>query len=86
MDCLNHLREQSTDTFIDKILEEMYGILVIQIHPEFLFELSDSLHEGKKGYICHLGYHFQRKCMLDKLATTTYLRSCTVDGRDTRNI
>jgi len=41
MDGLNHLREQSADTFIDKILEEMYSLLIIQIQPEFLLELID---------------------------------------------
>jgi hypothetical protein len=41
MDGLNHLREQSTDAFIDKILEEMYSLLIIQIQPEFLLELID---------------------------------------------
>lgn len=39
MDGLDHLREQSADTFIDKILEEMYGLLVIQIQPELLLKL-----------------------------------------------
>lgn len=29
MDGLNHLREESTDTFVDKTLEKMYSILVV---------------------------------------------------------
>lgn len=39
MDCLNHLREQSADAFVDKILEEMYGFLIFQIKPKFLLKL-----------------------------------------------
>jgi len=46
MDGLNHLREQSADTFIDKILEEMYSLLIIQIQPEFLLELETSTFIG----------------------------------------
>jgi hypothetical protein len=41
MDGLNHLREQSADTFIDKILEEMYSLLIIQIQSELLLKLID---------------------------------------------
>jgi len=50
MDGLNHLREQSADTFIDKILEEMYSLLIIQIQPEFLLELIDH-HRNREHVI-----------------------------------
>uniref|UniRef100_A0A0A8ZT59 Uncharacterized protein n=1 Tax=Arundo donax TaxID=35708 RepID=A0A0A8ZT59_ARUDO len=43
MDGLNHLWEQSTDAFIDKTLEEMYSLLIIQVQPEFLLKLADAL-------------------------------------------
>jgi hypothetical protein len=55
MDGLNHLREQSTDTFIDKILEEMYSLLIVQIQPEFLLKLIDDAPHKQRG-TCHLSF------------------------------
>ena len=55
MDGLNHLREQSTDAFIDKILEEMYSLLIVQIQPEFLLELIDDAPH-KQGGTCHFEF------------------------------
>ena len=61
MDGLNHLREQSADTFIDKILEEMYSLLIIQIQPEFLLELIDDAPQKQRT--CH----FDCFCRVDNL-------------------
>lgn len=40
MNGLNHLGEQSTDTLIDKILEKMYALLIVQVQPKLLLELK----------------------------------------------
>ena len=47
MDGLNHLREQCADTIVDKTLEEMYSLLIVQIQPEFLLNLT--MHTAKGG-------------------------------------
>lgn len=50
MNGLNHLREQSTDTLVDKILEKMYALLVVQVQPKLLLELkgkSESVNRQK---------------------------------------
>jgi hypothetical protein len=44
MDGLNHLREQGADTLVDKSLEEVYSLLIIQIQPEFLLKLMIAHH------------------------------------------
>lgn len=49
MDGLNHLWEQCTDAFIDKILEEMYSLLIIQIQSEFLLELIDDAPQKQQN-------------------------------------
>jgi hypothetical protein len=61
MDGFNHLREQSADTFIDKILEEMYSLLIIQIQPEFLLELIE-MHHGNREHVILTAF-----CRVDKL-------------------
>ena len=45
MDGLNHLREQCADTIVDKALEEMYSLLIVQIQPEFLLNLINAHHK-----------------------------------------
>lgn len=40
MDGLNHLREQGTNTLSYEILEEVYGILIIQIQTELFLNLN----------------------------------------------
>lgn len=48
MNGLNHLGEQSTDTLIDKILEKMYALLIVQVQPKLLLELKGkSVSHGK---------------------------------------
>lgn len=54
MDGLNHLREQSTHAIVDKILEEMYSLLVVQIQPEFLLELIDDAPHKQRA--CHFEF------------------------------
>jgi hypothetical protein len=44
MDGLNHLREQGADTLVDKSLEEVYSLLIVQIQPEFLLKLMIAHH------------------------------------------
>lgn len=50
MNSLNHLRKQGTNALIDKILEEMYAGLIIQVQPELLLELYQkrSVQNGLK--------------------------------------
>jgi hypothetical protein len=51
MDGLNHLREQGADTLVDKSLEEVYSLLIIQIQPEFLLKLMNAHHTRGKEYM-----------------------------------
>lgn len=51
MDGLNHLREQCADTIVDKTLEEMYSLLIVQIQPEFLLNLINAHHKRGKRYV-----------------------------------
>lgn len=43
---LNHLREQGANTFIYKILEEVYTGLIIQVQPKLLLKLLEE-HQRK---------------------------------------
>lgn len=81
MDGLNHLREQSADTFIDKILEEMYSLLIIQIQPEFLLELIDDA--PPKQRTCHLTAFVE--LTISTGTTQIYLETSTFIGGDIWN-
>lgn len=47
---LNHLREQSANTLIDKILEEVYTGLIVQVQPKLLLKLLKEHQHKSQSY------------------------------------